>query len=309
MKRLILLVVFLCFTSPGYADNCQINETLFGTVSLGNSVIQRDAPIGSEIARARLSGYALLQVNAPDGPATCNGGYAFTYLSATPSAINHVYNTNLEGVGIRLSVTPGNFVLPSNGSAYIYSLGYYDVFLIKTGKITPGYLTPGILMQGWFVSPDNNFTRISLDANSQVTVLACSLASQTINFSLGDINASEFTTQPGFIPARSDTQNLGLNCDPGANINVELTGAQNPDTPADSSVLALNGQGSAGTAEGVGIQLLYNNTPLQLNKRMVLKNAAGGQETFPLVARYYQTRSVVKPGSANATATLNITYQ
>ena len=109
--------------------------------------------------------------------------------------------------------------------------------------------------------------------------------------------------------SHSDTQNLGLNCDPGANINVELAGTQNPDAPADASVLALTGQGGPETAGGVGVQIVYNDVPLQLNNRIVLKKSAGGQETFPLVARYYQTKSQVKPGSANATATLNITYQ
>jgi type 1 fimbria pilin len=40
-----------------------------------------------------------------------------------------------------------------------------------------------------------------------------------------------------------------------------------------------------------------------------LKNSAGGQETFPITARYIQTKDKVTAGSANATATLNITYQ
>ncbi|MDO8233664.1 fimbrial protein [Citrobacter werkmanii] len=309
MNRIYVLCILLLLPGLSYADNCSVNATLFGTVSMGNILVQRDAPVGSEIARARLSGYAKLEVDAPDSPTSCSGGYTFNYLSATNSPINNVFNTNLDGVGIRVSVSPGSFVLPSNGTVYVYNLGFYDVMLIKTGKITPGYLTPGVIMQGWFVTPDNYFTQISLDANTQVTVLACSVSSQTLNFNLGDINASEFSNQPGFNPPRSDSQNLGLNCEASANINVELMGTQNPDVTSDTSVLALNGQGTQGTADGVGIQMLYNNVPLHLNNRIVLKRSAGGQETFPLVARYYQTRSVVRPGSANATATLNITYQ
>ncbi len=309
MNRIYLFSILLLFSGLSYADNCMVNATLFGTVSMGNILVQRNAPIGSEIARARISGYAKLEVDAPVQPTSCNGAYTFNYLSATPSPINGVFNTNLEGVGIRTSIPPGNFMLPSQGAAYIYNLGYYDIMLVKTGEITPGYLTPGVIMQGWFVTPDNYFMQISMDANTLVTVLACSLSSQTLNFNLGDINASEFANQVGFIPPRSDSQNLGLNCDANANINVELVGIQNPDATGDTSVLALNGQGTPGAADGVGIQVLYNNTPLQLNSRIVLKRSAGGQETFPLVARYYQTKSVVKPGSASTTATLNITYQ
>ncbi|WP_256937857.1 hypothetical protein, partial [Enterobacter chuandaensis] len=30
---------------------------------------------------------------------------------------------------------------------------------------------------------------------------------------------------------------------------------------------------------------------------------------FPLTARYYQTQTTVEPGTANASATLNLTYQ
>ncbi|MGI3452070.1 fimbrial protein [Citrobacter arsenatis] len=309
MKPIYSLFILLFLPALSYAGNCAVNATLFSSVIMGNILVQRDAPVGSEIARARVSGYAKLEVDAPDSPTSCSGAYMFNYLSAMPSSINNVFNTNLDGVGIRVSIPPGNFVLPSNGTAYIYNLGFYDVMLIKTGKITPGYLTPGVIMQGWFVTPDNYFMQISMDANTQVTVLACSLASQTLNFNLGDINASEFSNQAGFNPPRSDSQDLGLNCDASANINVELIGMQNPDAPGDTSVLALNGQGAPGTADGVGIQVLYNNAPLQLNRRIVLKRSAGGQETFPLVARYYQTKSVVKPGSASTTATLNITYQ
>ena len=113
----------------------------------------------------------------------------------------------------------------------------------------------------------------------------------------------------GTTPAGArNTQNLGLNCDPGANVNVSISGIQNPDV-ATTSVLALTGQGNTGTAKGVGIQLLYNGTPLALNTRLPLTVAAGGQQTFPLTARYYQTNTTVEPGTANASATLNLTYQ
>jgi type 1 fimbria pilin len=83
---------------------------------------------------------------------------------------------------------------------------------------------------------------------------------------------------------------------------------QNPDS-ANTSVMALTGQGNAGTAKGVGVQLLYNGSPLVMNGRLLLKQSAGGQETLPLTARYYQTLTTVESGSANASATLTITYQ
>lgn len=62
-------------------------------------------------------------------------------------------------------------------------------------------------------------------------------------------------------------------------------------------------------AKGVGVQLLYNGSPFILNNRIVLKRSSGGQETFPLTARYYQTKTAVTTGKANASATLDLTYQ
>ncbi len=307
----LLGVLLLAFARMCLADECGITSPLFQSVSLGNVLVQRDTPPGAEIARVRASGFIELTAFSPTGVVNCQGGYTFNYLSATPAAISGVYNTNLAGVGIKVSVDAGNFILPSRGANIktLYYVGNYDVILYKTGEITPGLLTPGLVATGWYDSPENEFMRISLGGNNQVSVLACSLTSQVINFNLGDINASEFSERPGFIPAYSDTQHLGLNCDPAANINVELVGTQNPDAIAEPGVLALNGQGNPGIADGVGIQFIYNGIPLQVNNRIVLKRSAGGQEMFPLTARYYQTKAIVKPGRADATATLNITYQ
>jgi type 1 fimbria pilin len=148
-----------------------------------------------------------------------------------------------------------------------------------------------------------------MDASSQVNVLSCSISSQALNFNLGTVSAAEFGPSAGFTPSHTDTQSLGLNCNPGANINVELKGIPNPDAGADASVLALTGQGGDNIADGVGVQLLYNNAPIQLNARLMLKQSSAGLESFPIMARYYQTKSQVKAGEANATATLDITYQ
>ncbi len=98
----------------------------------------------------------------------------------------------------------------------------------------------------------------------------------------------------------------GLTCAAGTNITVSLSGIQNPDS-ANTSVMALTGQGNAGTAKG-GVQLIYNGAPLAMNSRLFC-DSLPGQETLPLTARYYQTLTRVESGSANASATLNLTYQ
>ncbi|MFM3052613.1 fimbrial protein, partial [Klebsiella quasipneumoniae] len=52
---------------------------------------------------------------------------------------------------------------------------------------------------------------------------------------------------------------------------------------------------------------IYSTKPLGNN--LVLKRTNGGQEMFPLTARYYQTNTTVTTGIANASATLSLTYQ
>ncbi|MEH8822888.1 fimbrial protein, partial [Klebsiella pneumoniae] len=142
-----------------------------------------------------------------------------------------------------------------------------------------------------------------------ITQVACAVTTSNIVFELGDVLVTEFGSTVGLTPANAQkTQNLILDCDAGANINVMLSGAQNPDV-SDNTVLALTGQGSAGVAQGVGVQLVYNNTPLILGNNLVLKRTNGGQEMFPLTARYYQTNTTVTTGIANASATLSLTYQ
>ncbi|ADO48412.1 fimbrial protein [[Enterobacter] lignolyticus] len=291
------------------AVTCNIVTAKFNTVGFGVVSVQRDTPVGATLATTVSPGYAQVQTISSTGE-VCPGNYAMVYSGGVESSMSGVFQTNLDGVGIKVSGMPGDFTLPVYvSSGGIYNLGYYTVSLVKTGRMTSGILAPGLIAQAWFGSPGSYFTQISLDANSQINVLSCSLSAQAMNFDLGSVSASEFGAAAGYIPARSDTQSLGLNCDPNANINIELKGVQNPDVSGNASVLALTGQGSQNVAGGVGVQLVYNNTPLLLNTRIVLKRSPGGMESFPLVARYYQTRDVVTAGQANATATLDITYQ
>ncbi|WP_409976929.1 fimbrial protein [Serratia quinivorans] len=135
---------------------------------------------------------------------------------------------------------------------------------------------------------------------------ACSLTSTSINVPLGDVAATKFT---GIATTAGDKSfDLGLTCDKDAKINVSLAGTQNTDT-TETSVLALTSAGQSGTASGVGVQLLYGGTPLKINNNILLKSSAGGQETLPFTARYYQTLADISAGLANSSATLNITYQ
>jgi type 1 fimbria pilin len=301
------VILFLIFGGYCHASCVRVASTVTKTLNFGNVIAQRDAPVGSILATVSLPA-SNIQL------ATCtNSGYqnaTMVYLGGQTTSLSNVYQTNIPGVGIKGTI----WSLVLSVSQYrSYTVDLIDsaastFSLVKTGNIISGALSGGLAANITYDGSSGDAMDINL-TSSNVTQVACSITTPNLSFPIGDILASTFSTTVGTTPtAANNTQNLGLNCDAGANINVSLSGTQNPDV-STTSVLALTGQGSAGVAKGVGVQILYNSTPLILNNRIVLKQSSGGQETFPLTARYYQTKTSVATGSANASATLNLTYQ
>ncbi|HCT3169901.1 TPA: fimbrial protein [Enterobacter asburiae] len=314
--RLINIIFLLCVAAglnSAHAGTCTTITPQESTLSIGTITVQRDVAVGTVLfsRNATLTGSYLTGCTNP-----LMLGFSMRYLNATPSTYgNHVYNTNVNGIGVRFS--SGNyFENPTNTFSYTAQASYVEwwggkIELIVTGPVASGSLTPGVLGVVMLQDSDgvyrDGLTTTLLDGT--INVLACSITTPQLTFPIGDISAVTFGSTVGTTPAGAqNTQNLGLNCDPGANVNVSLSGIQNPDV-ATTSVLALTGQGNTGTAKGVGVQLLYNGTPITLNTRLPLNVTTGGQQAFPLTARYYQTQTTVEPGTANASATLNLTYQ
>ncbi|MCF8581542.1 fimbrial protein [Enterobacter ludwigii] len=312
---LILFMLFVCKPVQAcyWLTGKQVTpQTL--SVRLNSTIVQRDAPVGSTlmtqwVSTGNSSAYSF---------ANCGSGdwATWAYNKTVATGYSNVYQTNVAGVGIQIQAgtssfyynNPATYFTDTAGSTWAWSSWGtgYNISLIKTANTSSGDIGTG----------QTNFTLSNLGVlltlnitGGTVTTVACAITTPTLNFPIGNIPAALFGTTVGTTPATAqNTQNLGLNCDAGANINVSLTGTQNPDV-GTTSVLALTGQGNAGVAQGVGVQILYNGSPLVLNNRIVLKQSSGGQETFPLTARYYQTKTSVMPGTANASATLNLTYQ
>lgn len=293
---------------------CTMKTKVTAQIAFSNVVVQRDAPVGTVLATWQHPATNTTM-------ATCNSPFTMfglmSYLGGQQTSLEGVYATNIPGVGFKApGVGTGYEYLNPPSSNRLNISSTYNVGdnmtttfqLIKTGPITSGSLSATVAATQYLDDAANITSQYTMN-NAKVTALACSLQTPNLIFPLGDVPVSNFGTAVGTIPSGAqNTQNLGLSCDAGANINITLNGVQNPDV-STTSVLALTGQGNAGVAKGVGVQFLYNGSPLILNNRIVLKQSAGGQETFPIIARYYQTRSSVTPGNANASATLDITYQ
>lgn len=313
IQAILLLCLLTGWNNSVLAGTCTTITPQISTLSVGTINVQRDAPVGTVVFSGAAS-------NTGSYLTGCSNplmlGFSMRYNNATLSSYgNHVYNTNISGMGIRFS-SNNYFENPANTFSYNAQTSYVDWYggkieLVVTGPVSSGALTPGVIgvvtLQGSDgVYRDGLTTQLT---SGTINALACSITTPQLTFPIGDISASAFGTAIGTTPTGAqNTQNLGLTCTPGTNISVSLGGIQNPDS-SNTSVMALTGQGMTGTAKGVGVQLLYNGTPLVLNSRLLLKQSSGGQETLPLTARYYQTLTSVESGAANASATLNLTYQ
>lgn len=329
------LWVFLClFPTLSYACTFSFIGSPF-TVNYGDIVVQRDVAVGQAISNEIYGAMAhafTCKTTGNEGSTAGMKSAVLTY-AFTSSSGRRVYNTNLAGVGISFGYNENSMA----GSSSFSGVSYMDggnlltfswssnpddldisnfqpvIQLWKTGNITSGSLTGQLAS---FIAYTEQYRggelagEIPINAGTgSVTQVACAVKTSNILFQMGDIAESAFGNNVG--PATQvpqKTQSLILDCDAGANINLTLTGVQDPDV-SDTSVLALTDRGSVGVASGLGVQLLYNNAPLSLNTNIVLKQSSGGVEMFPLTARYYQTNTSVSTGIANASATLNLTYQ
>lgn len=290
------------------------------TTSFGPLTVQRDTPVGTLLAENIIPESQVWDCSSAIGVVSGHNVGVKIYGSTYNSTLDNVrvYSTSVTGVGYALAVNScgwqnvgsSDYTDDCSTSGIINGGNVrqtYRIRLYKTGPAASGTITNRRIGAGITRIANVWDNEVQININTiQVTALACSLNSTSINVPLGDVLSTKFT---GVGSTTGDKNfDLGLTCDKDAKINVSLAGTQNADT-TETSVLALTNTGQAGTASGVGVQLLYGGTPLKINNNVLLKTSPGGQEALPFSARYYQTKTNVSAGLANSSATLNITYQ
>lgn len=318
----------------GLAYSC-IPSGATTTISPPNISVQRDLPVGSVIGTADLSSGAA-------GPFTCYNfwpnitgmgvGIKSTGTYVATIAGRRVYATNIAGIGYAIGVT-GVSVCAGN-VYYVNGQGTGDgnpdnmIFCGANEMFTPQpvqmkavltyYKTAAItgagvvnsMRVGGFITLINGTDWVNppppVTAGSfTVSTLACSVNSSTVKVNMGTIEKRSFSGV-GSTPDGTSTRsfNIDLNCNANTRVNLQVDGNA---YDAAKGVLLVNNV--SGAATGVGVQMLYNNTPLPLGK----VNSIGvvpisGNYNIPLQARYYQTATTIMPGPANSTATFTLTY-
>jgi len=255
-----------------------------------------------------------------------------------PTGVTYtVWNTNVPGVGIAIGIrsyvngcqwqawldlgTPSTlfpspwtgWVCNSNGS--VTNGGQAQMALVKTGAVTAGTMTGGVLFEGGSAqSTTGTYTvatasRKSFSLSSTIiNVSACTTPNVTVD--MGSHMQSEFTGI-GSTTKQAVAVNVAVNaCPIGLNSILYEFDPVNAVLDATNGVLALS---SGSTATGIGLQLKDSSgNALKYNTKYTLtsySSATGGSYTIPLTARYYQTAAKVTAGSANAVLTFTMTYQ
>lgn len=256
-------------------------------------------------------------------PGTCGYmNWQYAYANSWKPDANYIANTNIPGIGVKIKhdrfyLNNGNepFYIPHNNTHRRMRVDtpMWTVTFIKTGRVTQsGALSSGIIGHARVYNPypKTTFTLASLyfpTDQIKVNILQCSLKNNqsVYNIELGDWRDTQFPN----IGDASDVIDvpITLTCNPGTNIKTTVTSSSGYIDP-NTGKLALSG---ANKATGVAIQLLdKNNTPIKLNtKNISQSNVPEGDYIFGWKARYIKTAEKITPGSANASATVNIRYE
>lgn len=314
MKRLKLrlVLVLLCqlftFSPLTYASITNVvPEGGVGTVTIAfpSVTVMKDAAIGTVLSTQTV------QTGLKSFTMTSAGTLGFQFACELESC-----PTGVEGISYKLSTNSQTVMWPtsSNANTWGWSTGLeVTVVLYKSATtVTSGTIQPQKI-GSYYVQTSEDTSKVSLadiqlTGTVQVTALGCTLASSdSLTVDLGNVPSRNFSGVGSTAGAKDF--NVNLECDAGTNVNVNMTGKQSADS-TDVGVLALTGAGSTGVSSGVGVQVLYNGTPLALNSDVVLgTSVAGGASTYTFSARYIQTLSKITAGTANTIATLNISYE
>lgn len=295
------------------------------TVNFDNNIlIQRDEPVGAVLGTVTISHPVKCDAK---GQTTAEGSWLIQLAPSNsdngPSVLEGVRNTNVEGIGLRwknYSSTTGTTSTVTNGSLNLdtWNRGisqtgatFNDTFELVKTAMTPktDIVGPLTIAMQYSTPVSASFKRASLfkyfiSAVNTRTV-ACEVLDTHLNIDMGYTFATKFS---GVGSTQNPVDfNLSLNCDAQTSVNVTLDNV----SPLADAVNGVLGLSSESTAKGVGIQLLYNNAPVQFGTAIHYGTVAtqGENVKIPFRAAYYQTETALQPGTVNATASFTMTYQ
>jgi major type 1 subunit fimbrin (pilin) len=266
-----------------------------------------------------------------NGSCDSKGGYMLVgYAQSMPAAgsLTGVYQTNLSGIGVKVVAPITNTGTPITLNPSLWqeqwsylpnlSTGFssaWQIQLVVTGPVTTGTLVlPPVLAESINSDSPNSlvnqilFANLTISGSTNIVVVTCTTPDVTVN--MGNHSASEMS---GIGSTTSSTSfSIALNACPAGmpGIQYEIDPITTIVGGLGNSVVTLDG---TSTASGIGLQLLDGTgNPFTLGTPVTFSgynSGTGGSYTIPLRARYYQTDSQIKPGSANTSMIFTVKYQ
>ncbi|HEY2451828.1 MAG TPA: fimbrial protein [Scandinavium sp.] len=340
-KILFLLLLFVATQHTAYA--CYYfsgsNAPAAINVDLGSITIPNDytTPVGSVIAikSGLISSFGGVLpsfscgTNAnPGSPGTNPAANTSILASGDGSATtNAIYATNIQGIGVKLyyftasayqnePTTPTQtyisipiLIAHSYSSIYLNPNASIKVELIKTAsfsQVASGQVN--YASSSFLRTADNGFNLANLSVSATINTASCTVteASKSLSVPLGNIQAHSIPS----VGSVADSHNFSIDmtCNAGVGVSVKINANEDSNISGQGVIALTAATDGNATASGVGVQLLYNNSPIPLNQNLAVGQADLGAFKIPLIARYYRTRNTVTPGVANATATYTLTY-
>jgi type 1 fimbria pilin len=330
-----LLVIGYALSSETYAA-CTINNSMVTqdvNMALGRITVRPSDAVGSILLTRKFP------INRMQDVVNCGQGAAGTTTSAIvqnyplSSVGNSVYQTNIEGIGIRLyrevstesgASFSGYYPYVSNLVSNLnYSLGQgnFVVEIIKTGNITgSGALLPGRYSSYHLTDNPGKPVLTSTVYGDTITIVSasCEIRGQTNqSVQLPTVNKADFKgvgTTYGERPF-----DLNILCSGGKNgggvENNRISLSFDYNLAANTTNVLNNEAAASDKANGVGVQLVSN---YQNANRVVVKGEkvdlgvvgvnSNTEYNIPMVARYYQTAPSVSAGKVTSVSTVTINY-
>ncbi len=289
------------------------------SVGIGEKVATRSMPIGGASNRwiADCTGPQKIRVSLQ----LLKGQEAIT----TP--LGPAYSTNVPGIayqimleGLSEQTFPHDYYLASaasgNTTSWYKNWTGITVNLIKTAPVVSnGPLDVGLYSQIVVAGrPSDWYFRFSI-SGGRIVSRTCSVAerSRNITVNLGRVPRDDFSGI-GSTSAREEPFEIEIACQraPGSlQSTVSMTMDATRPTAGRPGVMDVNPLGAPLiAARGIGIQVLDGQRrPVQFGRATQVGESKDGSYILPFVARYMQTGTAVRPGTANGTATITLTYQ
>jgi len=349
-RCLLATLLLICVSVSAKAANCSYtSQTPARLVSVsnltGSITVGRNTPIGSVIYRASFYNNIATDVHISCPVGSFTAGYRYiSPMFGEPAGYTHpqygtVYKTSVQGVGY--VVWRNGDPMPQlssygGGGIFIMPTGF-DVSFVKTGDVTPGVINGAELMNiEAMVEGDSVLQGFVSRFVGTLTVVANTCNTPDVFVDLGEHSTSELrgldTTTPMvnvdiklkdcpiFYGAsrRTITEDGVVSDDAGSYRANDIIFSVSPVTrPINiiKGIMEIQNSGAAGSAQGVGIQLLNDTTlvPYVLYSSrsggLSLNENSGPDYIIPLKARYIQTGPTVTAGQADGLATVTLFYR